>query len=70
MVSAATLARDSSPRAMAKRARLARGMTQQELACNVGVSWECVDLFERGLPVPLDIRRRLLKELWAVKKTS
>jgi DNA-binding transcriptional regulator YiaG len=60
-----TLVKEATPGAMAKRARQAQGMTQQELASMAGVSWECVDLFERGLPVPLDIRRRLLKEVWA-----
>ena len=62
-----TLTRESSAGYVARRARLARRMTQQELAGLAGVSRESVDLFERGLPVPLDIRRRLLKELWANK---
>jgi len=42
-------------------------MSQEELADITGVSPEQVDLFERSQPVPLDIRRRLLKELWARK---
>ena len=62
-----TLTRESHAGSMARRARLAQHMTQQELASLTGVSRESVDLFERGLPVPLDIRRRLHKELWARK---
>jgi len=42
-------------------------LTQPELADMVGVSVEEVDLFERNLPVALDARRRILKELWAKK---
>ena len=62
-----TLTSKSSPGAMAKRARMAQRLTQQELARLAGVPRESVGLFERGLPVPLDIRRRLLRELWARK---
>lgn len=53
--------------ALARRIRTSQCMSQEELADITGVSPEQVDLFEHSLPVPLDIRRRLLKELWARK---
>ena len=59
--------RNPSIGSLAKRVRTSQHMTQQELADITGVSPEKVDLFERSLPVPLDVRRRLLKELWARK---
>ena len=51
----------------ARRLRVSCGLTMQELADLVGVSWEEVFLFERNLPLPLDSKRRILKELWARK---
>jgi transcriptional regulator with XRE-family HTH domain len=51
----------------AKRLRIASLLTQQEVANLAGVSREQVDLFERNLPLPLDCKRRILRELWAVK---
>jgi len=50
-----------------KRIRTACMITQQELADLAGVSREQVDLFERNLPLPLDHKRRILRELWAIK---
>ena len=67
MTESITFTRESSLGSMARRLRTNQNLTQQELAEVVGVSREEVDLFECGLPVPLDIRRRLLKELWARK---
>ncbi len=49
----------------ARRLRIANLLTQQELAELAGVPLEHVDLLERNLPVPLDSRRRINKELWA-----
>lgn len=51
----------------ARRLRIANLLTQQELAEVAGVPLEHVDLLERNLPVPLDSRRRIHKELWAIK---
>jgi DNA-binding XRE family transcriptional regulator len=48
-----------------KRLRLLRLLTQQELADEAGVSRDEVDCFEQGLPVILNSRRKILKELWA-----
>ena len=59
--------RESSPGSVARRARIALHLTRQELADAAGISSGKVELFERGLPVTLDIKRRLLKELWARK---
>lgn len=42
-------------------------LTQQELANLAGVSAREVNLFEHYLPVRLDAKRRLLKELWGRK---
>jgi transcriptional regulator with XRE-family HTH domain len=48
---------------------MALHLTQQELANMAGVSLEEIDLFEHNLPVRLDARRKLLKELWAARNT-
>lgn len=50
-----------------KRLRICSLLTQTELAELADVSQDHVDLYERGLPVPLDSRRRILKVLWAIK---
>jgi len=42
-------------------------MTRQELADIVGVSEEEVDLFEHSLPITLDVKQKLLRELYAAK---
>jgi len=62
-----TIARGASIGFKAWKLRRARLITQQELADMVGVSLEEVDLFENNLPVTLDTRRRLLKELLSLK---
>ncbi len=51
----------------ARRMRMTLKMTKQELANVCGVSKEEVDLFEQSLPVRLDAKRRLLKELWSAR---
>jgi DNA-binding XRE family transcriptional regulator len=50
-----------------KRLRICCLMTRQELAELAGVPREHVDLLEQNLPVPLDSKRRILKEIWALK---
>jgi transcriptional regulator with XRE-family HTH domain len=50
-----------------KRLRICSLLTQTELAELAGIPQEHVDLYERGLPVALDSRRRILKVLWATK---
>jgi transcriptional regulator with XRE-family HTH domain len=53
----------------ARKVRLALNLTQQELATLTGISRDSVYQFEHNLPVILDARRRILKELWAIKAT-
>ena len=50
-----------------KRLRISSLLTQRELADLAGVPQEQVDLLERNLPLPLDSKRRILRELWAIK---
>ena len=50
-----------------RKLRLSLGVTQQELAGLSGVSKESISSFEHNLPIILDARRRILKELWAIK---
>lgn len=61
------LARESSIGSLARRVRTAQHLTQRELAEVAGVSQKDIDLLEHNLPVTLDVKRRLLKELWARK---
>lgn len=51
----------------ARRLRIASLLTQQKLAFQASVPRVHVDLFERSLPVPLDSKRKIMKELWAKK---
>jgi hypothetical protein len=62
-----TLTLNASMGFKARKLRVTKLLTQRELAENAGVSLEEVDLFEHDLPVPLDARRRILKELWSRK---
>ncbi len=62
-----TLIQEDSIGFKSRRLRISKLLTQRELAEIAGVSTEEVDLFEHNLPVQLDARRRILKELWAVK---
>lgn len=61
---------ESSVGAWARSVREALKLTQQELADITGVSKEDVDSFEHNLPIKLDSRRKLVKELWVVKQTE
>ena len=49
----------------ARQRRVASLMTRQQLADLAGIPVEHVNLFESDLPVPLDSKRRILRELWA-----
>jgi len=70
MTTVVTFARESSIGPWARTVRMSSQLTQQELADIVGVSKEDVDLFEHNLPIPLDIKLKLLKKLYAVKSAS
>ena len=52
---------------LARSLRITLQLTQQELADSVGASKKDVDLFENNLPLPLDIKNKLLKKLYAAK---
>ena len=62
-----TLSQEASLGIKVRRLRISRLLTQQELARIAGVSLEEVNSFEHNLPVRLDAKRRILKELWARK---
>jgi transcriptional regulator with XRE-family HTH domain len=49
----------------AKNVRLSRKISQSELARRCGVSSHEVSLFEKNQPVKLQVKLRLLHELWA-----
>ncbi len=51
----------------ARRLRISQHLTRQKLASIAGVSTEEVALLERNLPVRLDVKRKLLRQLWARK---
>ena len=67
MTAVLTFTRESMLGFKARKLRIAQHLTRQELADMAGVSLEAVDLFEHNLPLPLDNKRRILKELWAEK---
>jgi DNA-binding transcriptional regulator YiaG len=51
----------------ARRLRQASLLTQQKVADLAGISKEHVELLENNYPVPLDSKRKIFRELWAVK---
>jgi transcriptional regulator with XRE-family HTH domain len=51
----------------ARKLRLSLRISRQALAAAAGVPERAVNLFEHNLPVALDYKRRILKELWANK---
>lgn len=67
MKAVTNFARESSMGFKSKKLRIFHLLTQQELANMAGVSVEDVDLLEHNLPLPLDNKRKILKELWARK---
>ena len=67
MVAVRSIGKASSLGFKVKKLRVSQMLTQQELADTASVSPEDVSLFEHNLPVRLDARRRILRELWAVK---
>lgn len=54
----------SSVGSQAREMRVKLELTQQELACEVGVSEEEIKLLEQDLPVTLACKTRVLKTLW------
>ena len=70
MTTVLTYTRESSIGAQARSLRISLHLTEQELADSVGVSKEDVDLLEHNLPMPLGIKTKLLKKLYAAKSAS
>lgn len=54
----------------ARKLRLFCLLTQEELAVAAGVSREEVNKLEQGLPLILNSKRKILKELWTKKPRS
>lgn len=67
MATTPTSVREPALASQVRKLRLSRLLTQRELASGAGVSRDDVNRLERGLPLPLDSKRRILKELWARK---
>jgi len=59
--------KDNKPGSEARRLRINLHLSRPELAVLAGVPVNNVNLYERNLPVPLDVRRRIHKELWSLK---
>jgi transcriptional regulator with XRE-family HTH domain len=59
--------REPSIATRARKLRLSCLLTQQELAVAAGVSKDEVNRLEHGLPLILDSKRKILKELWSKK---
>jgi DNA-binding XRE family transcriptional regulator len=70
MTATLTFTRKSQLGFKARKLRIAQHLTQQKLAEMAGVTREAVDLFEHNQPLPLDNKRRILRELWANKSRS
>ncbi|MFC1981028.1 hypothetical protein ACFLVN_02140 [Chloroflexota bacterium] len=67
MIAVKSIEKESSLGFKVRKLRVSQMLTKQELADMVGVSPEDVSLFEHNLPLRLDAKRRILKELWAIK---
>ncbi|MFA5309296.1 MAG: hypothetical protein WC370_07425 [Dehalococcoidales bacterium] len=67
MTATTSLTRASLPGYQARKLRMAQHLTRQQLADMAGVPREAIDLFEHNLPLPLDNKRRIMRELWAAK---
>ena len=59
--------KDAKPGSKARRLRLNLHLSRPELAVLAGVPVNNINLYEHNLPVPLDARRRIHKELWSLK---
>jgi transcriptional regulator with XRE-family HTH domain len=67
MPSEPTILGKASAGSKARQQRVARLLTRRELADLAGIPVEHVSLYEQDLPVPLDSRRRIMRELWSRK---
>jgi transcriptional regulator with XRE-family HTH domain len=55
---------------VARRIRISEHLTQEELAGLAHVSREDVESLEGSLPLRLDVKLKLLKELWSRKASQ
>ncbi|OGO43271.1 MAG: hypothetical protein A2137_02440 [Chloroflexi bacterium RBG_16_58_8] len=67
MTPATTITKKVTLGAIVRRLRAARLLLPQDLADLAGVPVDHVDLLERDFPLPLDSKRKILRELWAIK---
>jgi len=67
MMAVLTRTRETKLGTEARKLRISLHLTRQELANMAGVTVEAVDTFEHNYPLPLDYKRRILRELWAEK---
>ena len=67
MTAVPTSVQESSLGFKVRKLRISMLINQRELAKMAGVSPEEVDLYESNEPLPLDSKRKILKELWARK---
>jgi len=70
MVAVLTHARETKHGSEARKLRIALHLSQKGVADMAAVPVEAIDLFEHNLPLPLDYKRRILRELWAEKTRS
>jgi DNA-binding XRE family transcriptional regulator len=70
MTHTASIVRGSLLGFEARKLRVSLRLTRRQLADLAGVSLEAVNTFEHNLPLLLDIKRRILRELWAKKQRS
>ena len=63
MTTVVTFARESCIGSRARNLRISLQLMQQDLAEIIGVSPEDVDFIEHNLPIPLETKRKLLREL-------
>ena len=54
----------------ARNLRLYLGLSQKEIAKRAKVPQKSVDLLEDNLPIQLDEKRRILRELYAIKASN
>jgi hypothetical protein len=66
MKATATLA-ENTIGAEARHLRMTFLLSQQDVADLAGIPREHVELMEHNYPVPLDSKRRIMKELWTIK---
>jgi DNA-binding XRE family transcriptional regulator len=68
MTAVLIMKRESQPGYTARKLRIAQRITKSQLAEMAGVTEEAITLFEHNMPLPLDYKRRILRELWAKKQ--